>query len=509
MRNLFELLTEVNYLRLTGAADVPVTGVAYDSRKVAAGDLFACVPGQHTDGHLYISEALARGAAAILAQSKRIPEGQDFGTATVVEVENVRAALAAVSSAFYDSPSRQLCLIGITGTNGKTTTSYLTEAILRQAGYATGVIGTLGYHVGDALLPAIHTTPEAPDLQSLLHGMVTAGVTHAAMEVSSHALALRRADHCAFSFAVFTNLTRDHLDFHADPRDYFEAKARLFYDPLFSPGDRLRINVINADDASGRALAERAVGLTVTYGIEGRGDVMARDVALRADGTSFRVEAPQGMLPVNLKLVGSFNVYNALAALAVALGVGVDLERAVAALESVPPIRGRFERVEAGQDCAVVVDYSHTPDGLEKALRDARRLVSGRLLVVFGAGGDRDPGKRPLMGETAARLADLVFVTSDNPRSESPERIIQQIMSGVPWASRRRCRAQPDRREAIRMALDEARADDLVLIAGKGHETYQIFADRTIHFDDREVVGELVAERGEMRPDAQAEPRQP
>lgn len=495
MKSLFELLAEVNYLRLAGAPDARVTGVAYDSRKVEAGNLFACLPGQHTDGHLFINDALARGAAAILAQAGRVPEEQDLGGATLVEVEDTRAALAAAANAFYDYPSREISLVGITGTNGKTTTSYLVEAILRRAGFTTGVIGTLGHHVGEEMRPASHTTPEAPDLQSLLRSMVEAGVTHAAMEVSSHALALRRADHCAFSCAVFTNLTRDHLDFHADPRDYFEAKARLFCDPVFFPRDRLRINVINLDDPYGRALVERAVGITVTYGIEGRGDVMAREVALTAAGTSFHVQTPQGVLPVNLQLVGSFNVYNALAALAVALGAGVKLEQAVAALESVPPIRGRFERVEAGQDCAVVVDYSHTPDGLEKALRDARRLVPGRLLVVFGAGGDRDRGKRPLMGEIAARLADLVFITSDNPRSEQPEQIIRQIMAGIPRASRRRCRVEPDRRQAIGIALQEARPEDLVLIAGKGHETYQIFADRTVHFDDREVVTEIVAER--------------
>jgi UDP-N-acetylmuramoyl-L-alanyl-D-glutamate--2,6-diaminopimelate ligase len=495
MKSLFELLAEVNYLRLSGDAETPITGLAYDSRAVEPGNLFACLPGQRSDGHLHIGEAIARGAAAVLVQPGRVPQGQDFGSAAVAEVDDSRAALAAAASAFFDYPSRRLCLVGITGTNGKTTTSYLIEAILRHAGYSTGVIGTLGYHVGAELLPASHTTPEAPDLQALLHGMVAAGTTHVAMEVSSHALAQHRADNCTFSFAIFTNLTRDHLDFHADPRDYFEAKARLFHDPTFFGRDRLRINVVNADDPCGRLLTERAVGLTVTYGIEGRGDVMARDVELSAVGTSFRVETPQGVLPVNLKLVGSFNVYNALAALAVALGVGVELDQAVAALESVAPIRGRFERVEAGQDCAVVVDYSHTPDGLEKALRDARRLIAGRLLVVFGAGGDRDPGKRPLMGEIAARLADAVFVTSDNPRSESPEEIIRQIMAGVPRASRRRCRVEADRRAAIAMALDEAGADDLVLIAGKGHETYQIFADRTIRFDDREVVQEIVAER--------------
>jgi len=497
MRSLFELLADVNYRRLTGAPDVGITGIAHDSRAVEAGNLFACLPGQHTDGHLHIDEALARGASAVVVQAGRMPQEQDFGRASVVEVDDARSALAAAAASFYDYPSRHLCLVGITGTNGKTTTSYLTEAILRRAGFATGVIGTLGYRVGDEELPAHHTTPEAPDLQSLLRRMVDNRVTHAAMEVSSHALALRRADHCAFSFAVFTNLTRDHLDFHADPRDYFQAKARLFCDPVFSPRDRLRINVINADDPSGRALAEQAVGVTVTYGIDGRGDVTARDVVLSATGTAFRVEAPQGVLPVNLQLVGSFNVYNALAALAVALGVGIELETAAAALESVAPIRGRFERVEAGQDYAVVIDYSHTPDGLEKALRDARQLVPGRLLVVFGAGGDRDPGKRPMMGEIAARLADLVFITSDNPRTEPPERIIKQIAAGVPWASRRRCRIESDRREAIRMALAEARAGDLVLIAGKGHETYQIFADRTIHFDDREVVAQIVAERGQ------------
>ncbi|HUT73709.1 MAG TPA: UDP-N-acetylmuramoyl-L-alanyl-D-glutamate--2,6-diaminopimelate ligase [Armatimonadota bacterium] len=495
MRSLFELLADVNYLRLTGAPEVRITGVAYDSRAVEAGNLFACLPGRQTDGHLYISDALARGAVAVLVEPGRVADGQDFGAAAVVSVDDTRSALAAVADAFYDYPSRQLSLVGITGTNGKTTTSYLTAAILRHAGFTTGVMGTLGHRIGDELVPAHHTTPEAPDLQRLLRRMVEAGVTHGALEVSSHALALRRADHCAFSFAVFTNLTRDHMDFHTDATDYFEAKARLFCDPLLFPRHRLRINVINADDPAGRALTARAVGLTVTYGIEGRGDVMARDVALSAAGTSFRVQTPQGVLPVNLQLVGTFNVYNALAALAVALGVGVELEPAVAALESVAPIRGRFERVEAGQDFAVVIDYSHTPDGLEKALRDARRLVPGRLLVVFGAGGDRDPGKRPLMGEIAARLADLAFITSDNPRSEPPERIIRDIVAGVPRASRRRCHTEPDRREAIRLALDEARAGDLVLVAGKGHETYQIFADRSLHFDDREVVTEIVAGR--------------
>jgi len=495
MKSLFELLADVNYLRLGGPADAWVSGIAYDSRAVQPGNLFACLPGRQSDGHLYVAEALARGASALLVQPGRVPTGQDFGAASVVEVEDTRAALAAVANAFFDYPSRQLCVVGITGTNGKTTTSYLTAATLRRAGFATGVIGTLGYRVGEELLPASRTTPEAPDLQSLLRRMADTGVTHAAIEVSSHALALRRADRCAFSFAVFTNLTRDHLDFHADPHDYFEAKARLFCDPVLFPRDRLRINVINADDPAGRALAERAVGLTVTYGMEGRGDVVARDLALSAAGTSFRVETPQGVLPVNLQLVGSFNVYNALAALAVALGAGVELEQAVAALESVPPIRGRFERVEAGQDYAVVIDYSHTPDGLDKALRDARRLTPGRLMIVFGAGGDRDAGKRPLMGEIAARLADLAFITSDNPRSEPPQGIIGQIVSGVPWASRRRLRIEPDRREAIRLALSQARAGDLVLIAGKGHETYQIFADSTIHFDDREVAAEIIAEQ--------------
>ena len=489
LSDLFALLPEAV---VAGDLGTPIAGLAYDSRRVSPGDLFACLPGERTDGHRFIPEAVAAGAAALLVRQG----AYDPAAATVpaVAAPDTRAALAAIADAFHDYPSRALRLIGITGTNGKTTTSYLIEAILRAQGRRTGVIGTLAYRIGDAIRTATHTTPEAPDLQALLAEMRATGVQEVCLEVSSHALAQRRADHCRFTCAVFTNLSRDHLDYHASLEDYLQAKSRLFFDPAFQPESGVRVNVINADDDAGPRLARQAVGVTITYGMRG-GDVIARDVALSPQSTQFRLQTPEGVSAVNLKLVGAFNVYNALAALAAALALGVDLEAAIRAVEAVDPIAGRFERVEAGQEFAVVVDYSHTPDGLEKALENARQLTRGRLIVVFGCGGDRDTGKRPLMGRLAARLADLCVITSDNPRSEDPGAIIAQILAGAGLSGRRRCRVEADRREAIRLALEEAHAGDLVLIAGKGHETYQVFRDRTIPFDDRQVATELLAER--------------
>jgi UDP-N-acetylmuramoyl-L-alanyl-D-glutamate--2,6-diaminopimelate ligase len=490
VKSLAALLEVLPEACVQGDASRAISGLCYDSRRVEPGFLFAALPGQHTDGHHYVQDAVARGAVAVLVEQGKGDVGA--GGATVVSVGHTRPALAALAHSFYDKPSHRLRLTGVTGTNGKTTTTYLVEAIMRAAGRKTGVIGTLAYRIGDSAFDAPFTTPEAPDLQALLARMVEAGVEDAAMEVSSHALSLHRADHCAFDCAIFTNLTRDHLDFHPTAEAYFEAKARLFKDSVFMPPAGVRVNIVNRDDESSMRLVQQAQGVTVTYGCTEKADVVARPTETSAQGTTFEIQTPQGRRPVRLRLLGRFNVYNALAAISAGIAMGVDLAVAAEAVESVPVVRGRFEKVEAGQEFAVLVDYSHTPDSLEKALSNARLMTEGRLLVVFGCGGDRDAGKRPIMGAAAARLADECFITSDNPRSEDPNAIIEQIAEGIPRSAKRRCRVEADRRQAIRMAMESARAGDTVLIAGKGHETRQIFADRVEPFDDREVAAQIL-----------------
>ena len=491
MKTLADLITARDGLILHGNAAVPLAGIACDSRLVGPGYLFAAVPGTRADGATYIPDALARGAAALLVARGRVPAGL---AVPVVESAALRADLAWLAAAYHDFPSSRLELVGVTGTKGKTTTTYLVEAVLRAAGYATGVVGTIGYRIGDQELPATHTTPDACLLQELFARMVEAGVTHAAMEVSSHALDQHRVDGTQFRAAVFTNLSRDHLDYHPDFAHYFGAKARLFSDPELGPGGRPRLNVVNVDDEAGRRLLPLCRGEVATFGCSPEAQYRAGEVQLGAAGTSFKLDCPQGRARVSLRLVGAFNVHNALAALAVGVGLGVPLGQVVSALAEVPPVRGRFERVDWPCGPGVVVDYAHSPDSLEQALASARRLTAGRLIVVFGCGGDRDPGKRPMMGEIGARLADACYVTSDNPRREQPQAIIEQILAGIPPELRGRCQVDPDRARSIRAAITAAGEQDLVLIAGKGHETYQIFADRTIHFDDAEVARQALAE---------------
>jgi UDP-N-acetylmuramoyl-L-alanyl-D-glutamate--2,6-diaminopimelate ligase len=496
MKTLSCLVANLAVAEVRGPLDIEIQGVAYDSRRVVAGGLFACLPGTRTDGHRYLRDALARGAAAVVIRPDGLAEVPPEASATVLVVDDARLALARIAAAYHDHPSQRLHLAGVTGTNGKTTTSYLIDAIWRAAGRTTGVIGTLAYRIGDQTFDAIHTTPEAPDLQQILADMVSGGVSHAAMEVSSHALAQRRADGCQFRVAVFTNLTRDHLDYHGDAESYLAAKQRLFADPELMPAAGDHVNVINADDPAETRLAAAARGRVITYGIDAQADLRAKHLVVDAAGTRLSVASPWGSGTLSLRLLGRFNAYNALAALAATLWEGIGLDLAASALEHVDPIAGRFQRVGSGRRCTVVVDYAHTPDGLEQALRAAREVARGRVIVVFGCGGDRDPGKRPMMGGIAARLADACVITSDNPRSEQPETIIDQIVAGVEATRRNLCAVEPDRRRAIEAAIAMAAPDDLVLIAGKGHETYQIFADRTIHFDDREVAAEALAGEG-------------
>ncbi|MFB3882922.1 MAG: UDP-N-acetylmuramoyl-L-alanyl-D-glutamate--2,6-diaminopimelate ligase [Armatimonadota bacterium] len=487
------LLSGVEGAVLSGRPAVEVTGLTYDSRKAKPGSVFIAVKGGSFDGHSFIPEAVRKGAVALVVEAGRergvpAPEGGAIGV-----VADTRAAMPAIARAFYDDPSSRLVLAGVTGTNGKSTTALIVDAIFRAAGHLSGVIGTIEYRIGESKLKAPHTTPEAVDLQGLLAEMVERGATHAAMEVSSHALSLHRSDGCHFAAAVFTNLTPEHLDFHPTMEDYLAAKRRLFTDPQYLPAVGERVNAINTDDAAGALIARDALGRTITYGLSAEAHCRAEQLELRADGTSFLAVHPTGRAPIRMRLVGEFNVYNALGALAACIGLGIDPAAVCSAIERMAPVRGRFERVPA-KSRNVLVDYAHSPDGLRRALETARRVTKGRVIVVFGCGGDRDRTKRPVMGELASRLADACITTSDNPRSERPEAIIGEILAGIPKETRGRCSVEPDREKAIRLAIEQAGPEDLVLIAGKGHEDYQIFADRTIHFDDREVAEQVLRE---------------
>jgi len=473
---LDELLASVPRAEARGDRSIRVLDVTYRSDAVRRGSLFFCVPGTRTDGHLFAGEAAETGAAAVVVERwLDVPSTQ-------VMVSSVRQAMGPVSAAFFEHPSRRLIMTGVTGTNGKTTTTYVLESIFRAAGLRPGVIGTTGVRIDGEIVPFDRTTPEAPDLQRLLARMADDGVAACAMEVSSHGLHQFRVDGIRFACALFTNLSQDHLDYHGTIQDYFQAKARLFTPELSD------LAVVNADTSHGRALADRSEIPTVTFGLEPGSDLVASHVEVSGSGIGFMADG----LKVRSRLRGTFNVYNCLGALAVARQVGVEDEAIVEGITAVTGVPGRLEAIECGQPFEVLVDYAHTPDSLENVLRVARELGSGRLVVVFGCGGDRDRGKRPLMGEAATRLADLTILTSDNPRSEEPEAIIAQIEVGARHGGGT-FRLEPDRRAAIRSALGEAGAGDVVVIAGKGHETGQEFRDHTVPFDDRVVAEEELA----------------
>jgi UDP-N-acetylmuramoyl-L-alanyl-D-glutamate--2,6-diaminopimelate ligase len=478
-------------LREPSDARVEITGLAYDSRAVSPGDLFFCVSGFAADGHDYAERALEAGAAALVVERSLhlgVPE---------LQVDSARAATAPVAACFYGQPSRTLRVVGVTGTNGKTTTAYLIRALLEATEVQCGLLGTVTSVIGGRERPVTRTTPESIDLQHDLREMLDGGDGACAMEVSSHALALGRVSAVTFAAAVFTNLTQDHLDFHPTMEDYFLAKRALFVpgtgaEASGSSHPRPALAVVNVADPYGRRLAEELDG-AVTYAVEAPADYSAVDLRCELDGCAFALHTPAGRVDVRLPMPGRFNVANALAALATVHALGGVLEVLVAALERGVHVPGRFEPVDAGQGFAVLVDYAHTPDSLDNVLRSARELVNagagdGRVVCVFGAGGDRDRGKRPLMGEIASRRADVALVTSDNPRSEPPERIIEEILRGV-TAHAAHVQAVVDRRAAIVEAVSTARPGDVVVIAGKGHEQGQEFADgRKVPFDDVAVA---------------------
>jgi len=463
------------------AAAVEITGLAYDSRAVASGSLFFCVTGFQRDGHDFAAEALARGAVALVVER---PLG--LGAPEVL-VPSARAAMGPAAVRFYGDPSAELRVVGVTGTNGKTTTAFLLRALLEAAdpNSSCGLLGTVKSVIGGVEREAGRTTPEAIDLQADFRAMLDAGDGACAIEVSSHALALGRADAIHFAAAIFTNLTQDHLDFHASMEDYFQAKRRLFQ---ADPG----VSIVNVGDPYGRRLAGEIDGV-VTFAVEGHADYSATDLRCDVLGCRFVLHTPVGVAEVMLPMPGRFNVANALGALAAVHALGGDVDTLVAALERGVPVPGRFESVEAGQEFAVIVDYAHTPDSLENVLRAARDIAAGRVICVFGAGGDRDRGKRPLMGEIAARLADVVVVTSDNPRSEAPEAIVSEIVAPIAGSAPH---VEVDRRTAIERAIALAKVDDVVVIAGKGHEQGQELAKGVkLPFDDVTVAREVLSAR--------------
>jgi UDP-N-acetylmuramoyl-L-alanyl-D-glutamate--2,6-diaminopimelate ligase len=501
MVKLGQLLEGLGQIPVSGSLDVEITGIAYDSRKVEPGYLFVAVPGTRTDGHEYLSEAVKRGAAGLIVRN--LPDAQARGLNTsvaVAETEDVRRTLAQVADAFYGHPSGQIRVVGITGTNGKTTWTYLTESIFAAAGWQTGVIGTISYRWGQKRgqsqvteRPAGQTTPEAPDLQGFLREMADAGVDYCLMEVSSHGLSLERVRGISFEAAVFSNLTQDHLDYHETLEAYFDAKRSLFTQ---YPVQRA---VVNLDDPYGERiwadLKTRPAGKQgLTYGLSPKAAVTARDVESDWKGLRFRLTGLGAEIPVQLRLIGFHNVYNALSAAATGLALGVAPEAVAEGLGQLESAPGRFERVDVGQPFAVVVDYAHTEDALRRILETARELVSGRLIVVMGCGGDRDRSKRPRMGAAAAEVADHVVVTSDNPRTEDPQSIIQEIEPGILGLGPKRASHEMcvDRREGIRRALELASPGDGVVIAGKGHETYQIVGREVLPFDDREEARQML-----------------
>ena len=475
-----------------------VSGLQYDSRKLRPGELFFAFPGENVDGHQFIGRALKAGAAGIVSERAAPKElGRKDIDDFWVQVQHGREALASAAIKFYQRPDRRLKLTGVTGTNGKTTTVFLIDSVLRGAGFTTARIGTVDHRVGNKSVGAVNTTPESLDLVRYFADLEEQKGTHATLEVSSHALELRRVYGLDFHTVVFTNLSRDHLDFHTTMESYGGAKRRLFEG---AGGATPRFAVINRDDTFGKELMEIGGFEALSYGLSKGAAVRATEVEATADSLRFEVSAPSGSREIAARLRGGYNVPNILAAIATGLSYGIDLETVAAGIESCPPIAGRFETVDCGQPFSVVVDYAHTDDALENLIRAARSLLEqgkkpGRVLTVFGCGGDRDRTKRPAMGEIAGRLSDLVILTSDNPRTEEPLNIMNDILVGLKRVDSSFL-LEPDRAQAIPKALKEARNGDIVLLAGKGHETYQTVGQEKIRFDDRAVAREVLREMG-------------
>ncbi len=468
--------------------DIEIHKIHYDSRKVGRDDCFVAIRGTGTDGHKFINDAFNKGASVIVMEDDdAVPDSLFMHVGCVkVVVPNARKALAVMASNFYSHPSRKLKVVGVTGTNGKTTTSYLIQSILEASGERTGLIGTIEYRIGDKIIPATHTTPESLELNELLAEMIDHRCTSVSMEVSSHALHQSRVHGINFNVAAFTNLTQDHLDYHGSMEEYFRAKKILF-DELKPTGWA----VVNQDDPNSLKIIESTGAHVLTYGTSSSSNVRAKDIQLSIHGTTITIQYAGEVTTVSSPLVGRFNVYNILAAFSAGVALRIPKEKIKSGISSLQSVKGRFERIASSKGWMAIIDYAHTPDALEKCLWSIRELLpNGRIITVFGAGGDRDMAKRPQMGRIAGALSDVSIVTSDNPRTEDPERIIAEIVNGFPAGVS--FTTEVNRRAAIERALRMANSGDVVLIAGKGHEEYQIIGKEKIHFSDREVVKEFV-----------------
>ena len=494
MKRLEELADLVPGARIAGDKCTEITSIERDSRRAAEGALFVCINGVHVDAHSFIPNAARAGARAVLTERDKVavPPG-----ISVLHVPDLQEALDLIVPYFYDYPARAMRVIGITGTNGKTTTSYLVRAMLRHAGRRVGLIGTIQIMMEDDVFSTANTTPDVIVMQQLLAEMRTRGMDAVVMEVSSHALDQGRVAGIEFDTAVFTNLTQDHLDYHKTMENYARAKARLF-DLVSEQGVKEgKTAILNADDAAAKTMRAHTHCPLITYGVDMPADLTARKIRLGQDGMELTIAYAGAELPaVQTGITGLFNVYNVLAAAGAALAEQVTASDITAALAAFSGVPGRFELVRAGQDFSVIVDYAHTPDGMENVLRTARAVTTGRIITVFGCGGDRDRTKRPIMGRIAAELGDVIVLTSDNPRTEDPAAILDEVETGVlPAIGGKPYEKLVDRRTAIFHAVQTARAGDTVVILGKGHETYQILKDGTIHFDDRETAAEAIRSR--------------
>lgn len=478
-----------------GDINTRIEFIAHDSRKVKQNTLFIAIKGATVDGHKFIPQAIAAGATAILTEEEvELPEN-----IAVIKVNNIHKAIEAMVPFFYDYPSKKMRMIGVTGTNGKTSSTYMIRDVLRAAGYKVGVIGTIKIMIEEEEMPVHNTTPDVVDLQEILAMMLAKGMDYVVMEVSSHALAMNRVAGCEYDVALFTNLTQDHLDYHGTMENYAKAKAKLF--TSLTSGEPTKSNkhaVINIDDELGGAIMlEHTDAPCITYGIDNDVAVLnAHNIDIKAEGAAFKLDYEGHTYSFQLKITGLFNIYNVLGVIGACLAEEIDMDIIRNILEDFQGVAGRFELVREGQDYSVIVDYAHTPDGLENVLKTAREITDKKLIAVFGCGGDRDRTKRPLMGAIAAKLADVIIATSDNPRTEDPEFILSEVEAGVlPHLGNKYHEKITDRRAAIFRAVELAEAGDIVLIAGKGHENYQILKTGTIHFDDKEVAGEAIRGR--------------
>ena len=489
--NLEDLINKTAVIKTVGNLHRQITDITADSRKVKEGSLFICLCGSRTDGHQFAAKACREGASAVIAEKEvHVPEGK-----AVIYVRDTRKAMEDITPYFFGYPAQKMRMIAVTGTNGKTTSTHIINHILIHEGYKSGLIGTIHALIGQEEVPTHNTTPDVIDLQKLLYRMQQSGATHVSMEVSSHALALGRVEGCEFDTAGFTNLTEDHLDFHKTMDNYAKAKAILFH-KVSSEGQvkKHKTAVINADDPYAHVMTDavdhKNICGCIMYSIDKPSDLKASNIKFNGKSSDFDVAYKGKTWEVHTHLAGRFNVYNVLTAMGCALAEGIPMDHIIDALSDFHAVPGRFELIDEGQPFTVVVDYAHTPDGLENILKTAKEITRGRIITVFGCGGDRDKMKRPIMGRIAAQNADVVIVTSDNPRTEDPEEIVKEVAAGVKEIASRKPSLsyviQPDRRTAIQEAVGMARPGDIVLIAGKGHENYQILKTRTIHFDDRE-----------------------